>query len=82
MYEVLFEIRPYDNENIDFNLFELGFKVMNGYRPIIPDIIFTESEKKYIELMKRCWDQNPLHRPSCQEIYIEIENNVIGSLLA
>lgn len=75
MYEMLYEIRPYSNDDMnDCSLFNLGFKVMNGYRPtLLLMISLNDSEKKYVELMKRCWHQDQENRPSFHEIYDEIE---------
>lgn len=81
MYEVLFEKRPYcDDNNMDFNLFNLGSSIINAHRPTIPQITFNESEKKYIELMMKCWTQDQSLRPSCKEIYIEMNNNILSLL--
>lgn len=81
MYEVLFEIRPYSyDDSDDCSLFNLGLKAINGHRPNIPSIPLTGSEEKYVELMFRCWDQNQHARPSFQEIYVKMENNVLSLL--
>ncbi|CAB5388485.1 unnamed protein product [Rhizophagus irregularis] len=40
--------------------------ICNGIRPEINEL---EAPKYYIDLMKKCWDQNPENRPNSFEIY-------------
>ena len=43
--------------------------VKNDLRPKIP----KNTPEPLVRLMKRCWDRNPLRRPSFKEIIYEIE---------
>jgi serine/threonine protein kinase len=84
MHEMYFEIRPYTTDEFG-NLFvrihifltifqNLGYQVISGSRPIVPtNLQLTEAQHAYIELMKRCWDPEPLSRPSMGETYEELE---------
>lgn len=49
-----------------FNQYNFLIKVADGYRPQIPENVFTQ---KLIDLMKKCWSQNPSDRPSFAEIF-------------
>src|SRR4051812_34523797 len=68
MYELIFETRPYSNiqaaDAYNCSLFNLGFQVMNGQRPTIPNVELNPVEEKLVSLMTRCWDQDPEKRPS------------------
>jgi serine/threonine protein kinase len=83
-YEVFFEIRPYssikrighvtDEEEEEYSsLFNLGYKVLSGYRPAVPLLDYSEQETKYLEIMRRCWDQESKNRPSFSEVYSLME---------
>ncbi|KAL0489228.1 serine/threonine-protein kinase/receptor [Acrasis kona] len=57
------------------NPWTLGMSVAQGLRPTIPEMDFTQSESEYIELMKKCWAQNPSERPTISNV-----SNVLVSL--
>ncbi|POG81401.1 kinase-like domain-containing protein [Rhizophagus irregularis DAOM 181602=DAOM 197198] len=44
----------------------LAISICGGVRPEISE---PEAPKCYIDLMKRCWDANPDHRPNIDEIF-------------
>jgi hypothetical protein len=84
MYEIFFELRPYssiksiselqdDDDTEVLSLFNLGFKVISGYRPAVPQLDYTANEQAYLDLMVKCWDQDPHIRPSFDQIYLELE---------
>ncbi|KAL0477073.1 hypothetical protein AKO1_006130 [Acrasis kona] len=87
MYELFFEVRPYTNIDVTFflsenestseydfgNLFNLGFQVMNGARPAIPNVALNDAERDYVDLMVRCWDTKPKNRPRFDEIFACME---------
>ena len=49
----------------------LALSICNGIRPEITE---KYAPKCYIDLMKRCWDQNPDNRPNARKIYHEIDS--------
>jgi serine/threonine protein kinase len=80
MYELMFEIQPYskinqaENVNGHFNnLFNLGFEVLNGKRPEIPELQFLEGEQLYTDLMQKCWDSIAELRPSFLGIHNQLK---------
>ncbi|KAL0490370.1 serine/threonine-protein kinase [Acrasis kona] len=70
MYEVFFEMKPFATQLDQGNDFMITMSISKGERPKIPDIIesLTEGEREYINLMTRCWNQDPDTRPSFAEI--------------
>lgn len=44
--------------------------ILQGLRPELP----KDGHPKLLELMQRCWEAIPSHRPSFNEITIELEN--------
>lgn len=84
MYELFFEVLPYSKTNVfDENkeeddgtfvsLFQLGHRVINGTRPLLPDVELSEREQKYVEIMKECWKHDFEQRPSFSEILTELQ---------
>jgi hypothetical protein len=53
---------PYE----DFKLFDIANHVIKGGRPPIPKDHFVSDE--YVEMITRCWDQDPTKRPTFEEI--------------
>ncbi|CAI2191951.1 3843_t:CDS:1, partial [Funneliformis geosporum] len=67
MWEFISGIPPFDNEAHDF---QLSLNICKGKRPkIIKNIL-----QCYINLMKRCWDMDPLKRPITSEIKMIIKD--------
>ncbi|CAI2173614.1 2988_t:CDS:2 [Funneliformis geosporum] len=61
MWEFIYGIPPFNNEAHDF---QLSLNICKGKRPeIIKNI-----QQCYINLMKRCWDIDPLKRLTASEI--------------
>lgn len=56
---------PFPNEPHDK---ELAFKIYAGARPEYPSKI----PKCYVDLMKKCWDEDPLKRPMAEMLYDKI----------
>jgi hypothetical protein len=84
MYEMFFEIRPYssikliseqedEEDNELMSLFNLGFKVISGYRPTVPQLDYSAKEQRFLDVMVKCWDQDQHVRPSFDQIYLELE---------
>ena len=71
MFEVLTCMRPY-SDNIDKtqNLFVFAESVAKGMRPgPIPD-----EPAKVIDLIQKCWEQDPSLRPSMYQVYQIIDD--------
>ncbi|CAI2167925.1 13020_t:CDS:2, partial [Funneliformis geosporum] len=67
MWELISGIPPFNDRAHDFYL---GLSICKGERPKNIENI----PQGYIDLMKRCWDDDPLKRPDTLEI-----KDVIGS---
>ncbi|GBC06412.1 hypothetical protein RclHR1_06810001 [Rhizophagus clarus] len=61
MWELTTGYKPFANVEHDINLI---YKIIDGKRPKIT----TDTPECFIELMKECWDYNPLKRPTIEEI--------------
>ena len=70
MWEFISGIPPFDDRAHDL---QLNLSICRGERPKIPEITKT-IPKCYINLMKKCWDYDPLKRPTASEI-----SNIIDS---
>ncbi|RHZ82121.1 hypothetical protein Glove_114g89 [Diversispora epigaea] len=57
---------PYEKELYDP---ELAIAIFNGYRPKI----HKGTPQCYVELMKKCWHNNPVERPNAETIYRTLE---------
>ncbi|KAL0488734.1 hypothetical protein AKO1_015812 [Acrasis kona] len=69
------------SESLDeygMNPWTLGLNVSRGLRPTIPEIpSLTPNEVVYIDLLKKCWNQDQSQRPTMAEV-----SNTLGSLLS
>jgi len=72
MWEFTSGIPPFDDRAHDF---QLSLSICKGERPEI----IENTPQCYIDLMKKCWDENPLKRPNALEIK-DIFNNWISSI--
>ncbi|GBB84629.1 hypothetical protein RclHR1_01120017 [Rhizophagus clarus] len=61
MWEFTSGIPPFNNRAHDF---QLALSICKGERPEI----IENTPQRYIDLMKRCWDEDPLRRPSASEV--------------
>jgi serine/threonine protein kinase len=64
MWEFISGVPPFDDRAHDL---QLSLSICKGERPKIPEITKT-IPKCYINLMKKCWDSDPLKRPTPLEI--------------
>ena len=64
MWEFISGVPPFDDRAHDL---QLSLSICRGERPKIPEITKTIPEC-YINLMKKCWDSDPLKRPTALEI--------------
>ncbi len=67
MWEFISGIPPFDDRAHDF---QLSFSICKGERPKIVE----NTPPCYIDLMKKCWDEDPLKRPNAFEIKNIIES--------
>jgi len=67
MWELTSGVPPFDDRPHDFHL---SLSICKGERPEIID----GTPQCYIDLMKKCWDLDPLRRPSASELRIVIRN--------
>ncbi|CAB4431356.1 unnamed protein product [Rhizophagus irregularis] len=66
MWEFTSEISPFNDKAHDL---QLALSICKGKRPEI----IENTPQCYIDLMKKCWDEDPLKRPSSEEVL-----NIIG----
>ncbi|POG59121.1 kinase-like domain-containing protein [Rhizophagus irregularis DAOM 181602=DAOM 197198] len=64
MYFIITGRQPFENRAHDH---QLVLSICNGIRPEILEIPELKSNW-YIDLMKKCWDQNPENRPNVESI--------------
>ncbi|PKK61803.1 kinase-like protein [Rhizophagus irregularis] len=65
MSEIICGNVPFADRDYDLHL---AIDIGNGERPPIPEY----TPEPYAALMKRCWDPNPIKRPTAQELYRQI----------
>ncbi|PKK64001.1 hypothetical protein RhiirC2_854626 [Rhizophagus irregularis] len=73
MWEFTSEILPFNNKAHDL---QLALSICKGERPEI----IENTPQCYIDLMKKCWNENPLKRPSSKEVLDIIKNWIIRPL--
>ncbi|GBC09846.1 hypothetical protein RclHR1_09160004 [Rhizophagus clarus] len=61
MWEFTSGIPPFNDRAHDF---ELSISICKGKRPEI----IEDTPKCYVDLMKKCWNEDPLERPSASEV--------------
>src|SRR5205814_4110508 len=67
MWELTTGCKPFANVEHDTDLI---YKIIDGKRPEIT----RDTPECYANLMKRCWDSDPLKRPSILEIKKTVSN--------
>ncbi|RGB28694.1 kinase-like domain-containing protein [Rhizophagus diaphanus] len=67
MWEFTSKIPPFNDKAHDL---QLALSICKGERPKI----IENTPQCYIDLMKKCWDEDPLKRPSSKEVLNIIEN--------
>jgi serine/threonine protein kinase len=54
------------------NQHQIQAQLRNGLRPQLPDVIPSGFSSEYVALMHRCWHQDPLQRPSSQQLHVAL----------
>jgi serine/threonine protein kinase len=70
MWEFTSGVPPFNDEAHDF---QLSLSICRGERPKI----IKNTPQCYVDLMKKCWDEDPLKRPSSKEVLNIIEEWII-----
>ena len=70
MWEFISGVPPFDNRAHDL---QLSISICKGERPEI----INDTPQCYVDLMKRCWNEDPLKRPNASEI-----EEIIGSWIS
>ncbi|RHZ85784.1 hypothetical protein Glove_60g110 [Diversispora epigaea] len=65
MYEMVSAQRPFADQAHDSYWM---IDICNGVRPKIPDLMLDWIPKWYLDLMYRCWSDDPLERPEAFEL--------------
>src|SRR6266542_1117135 len=71
MWEFTSGTPPFDDRAHDL---QLSISICKGERPKIIENI----PQCYIDLMKKCWDKDPLKRPNASEIFNNIKNWILN----
>ena len=71
-YEIVSKKKPFSLDGKKLNQFELWMKIADHERPQFTDEI-TDPMKS---LLSRCWNQNPIDRPSFKEIFDELLGSI------
>ncbi|RGB36606.1 kinase-like domain-containing protein [Rhizophagus diaphanus] len=72
MWEFTSGVPPFNKRAHDF---QLSLSICEGERPEI----IENTPQCYVDLMKKCWNENPLKRPSSKEILSIIDNWIFRS---
>ncbi|CAB5366127.1 unnamed protein product [Rhizophagus irregularis] len=67
MWEFTSGVPPFNDRAHDL---QLSLSICRGERPEV----IENTPQCYIDLMKKCWDENPLKRPSASEVKYAIGN--------
>ncbi|POG74106.1 kinase-like domain-containing protein [Rhizophagus irregularis DAOM 181602=DAOM 197198] len=70
MWEFTSGVPPFNNKAHDFRL---SYSICKGERPKI----IENTPQCYVDLMKKCWNEDPLKRPSTSEVKGIIKNWII-----
>ena len=70
MWEFTSGVTPFNDKEHDL---QLSLSICKGKRPKI----IENTPQCYIDLMKKCWDDDPLKRPSSEEVLNNIEKWII-----
>ncbi|RHZ84211.1 hypothetical protein Glove_84g38 [Diversispora epigaea] len=66
MYEIITAQRPFADQAHDTYLM---IDICNGVRPKVPDFMLNWIPEWYLDLMYRCWSDDPSERPSAVELF-------------
>lgn len=79
LWQLITGERPYKDMRTHTVIYKV---VASGLRPPLPSV-FRPEDEAYIALIKNCWSQYPLDRPTIKEVYeeltIESEKFTVGS---
>ncbi|POG57579.1 kinase-like domain-containing protein, partial [Rhizophagus irregularis DAOM 181602=DAOM 197198] len=67
MWELTSGVSPFNDRAHDL---QLSLSICKGERPEI----IENTPQCYVNLMKKCWNEDPLNRPSASEVKVVIEN--------
>src|SRR3982751_2700476 len=65
MYEIVTAQRPFADQAHDTYLM---IDICNGVRPKVPDFMLNWIPEWYLNLMYRCWSDDPSERPTSTEL--------------
>ncbi|RHZ84285.1 hypothetical protein Glove_84g2 [Diversispora epigaea] len=65
MYEIITAQRPFSDQAHDTYLM---IDICNGVRPTVPDFMLNWIPEWYLDLMYRCWSDDPSERPTAIEL--------------
>ena len=82
MYEVLTRRIPWTELKVDYARIEKA--ALTGQRPQFPDDLMKRwgnngSAQAYLDVIKKCWSQKPLERPSAQQVAAITEKLISSS---
>ncbi|RHZ83914.1 hypothetical protein Glove_86g59 [Diversispora epigaea] len=81
MYEIVTAQRPFADQAHDTYLM---IDICNGVRPKVPDFILNWIPEWYLDLMYRCWNDDPSERPTADELsdlFYEISDKLINYIM-
>ncbi|RHZ84219.1 hypothetical protein Glove_84g121 [Diversispora epigaea] len=79
MYETATAQRPFSDQAHDTYLM---IDICNGVRPKVPDFMLNWIPEWYLNLMYRCWSDDPSERPTAAELvdlFIDVLNNTVNN---
>jgi hypothetical protein len=68
LYCLLVEQEPWEDGQLQAHI-EL---MRDGKRPIVPPSALVDCPKGYVSLMEKCWDENPIQRPTAKEVLVAL----------
>ncbi|RHZ49236.1 hypothetical protein Glove_527g7 [Diversispora epigaea] len=81
IYEIVTTQRPFADQVHDTYLM---IDICNGVRPKVPDFMLNWIPEWYLNLMHRCWSDNPSERPSTYELvnlFWDISDKLYGNIV-
>ncbi|RHZ84201.1 hypothetical protein Glove_84g122 [Diversispora epigaea] len=75
MYEIATALRPFADQAHDTYLM---IDICNGVRPKVPDFMLNWIPEWYLDLMYRCWSDDPSERPIAAEL-VDLFNDVLSN---
>ncbi|RHZ84287.1 hypothetical protein Glove_84g4 [Diversispora epigaea] len=81
MYEIITAQRPFADQAHDTYLM---IDICNGVRPKVPDFMLNWIPEWYLDLMYRCWSDDPSERPASNELsylFREISNKLFNFIV-